>query len=167
MPKHRVLSTRTRGVEVAVRAESSASANLLRQDDVPRHLQPIKEHYEVALAADEVQKIKRVKAQHTIGVMADATTEVTLHVNDGATEAAEILTAQPMRTSQRARAMEAIDAITDIANRALQDGLEEGAIRVNEIADSDPRAHQLVDPSIVIDDLTPKERLVGKVRRKR
>lgn len=158
-------SEKVRG-EVVPHIDSPATNNLLRQDDLPKHLQPLKENYEISLVADEVQKQKRVRASQTIGVMVDAAIDVTLDVNEKAVEAVEALTAQPMRPIQRARATDAIDELTKIAFSALQDGVEEGAIRVNEIADSDPRAQQLADTSIEIDDLTIRERVTGKVKRK-
>ncbi len=173
MPRERVINTRVRRAEkvrteLSVRADSSAStANLLRQDDLPQHLQPLKENYEVSIVADEIQKQKRVKAQRTIVVIAQATHDAVLDVNDGEREAIESVNDQRIRDSQRKRATQAIDTASDIAYRALHDGLEEGAIRVNEIADSDPRAQRVVETIVEIDDLTLGERLKGKVRRKR
>jgi hypothetical protein len=153
--------------ELITTPQSAITNSLLSQDVVPKHLQTLKENYEASIVADEVQKQKRLKANQTIRTMADSAVDASVAVEDKSAEGVENLDARPMRATQRAKAIDAIDELTKITRAALQDGLEEGALRVNEIADSDPRAQDVADTSVEIDDLTWQERLSGKVRRKK
>lgn len=172
MPKERPLSDRRRTPqkvrgEVIAQEAVSMTGDLLKREDVPTHLQPLKEEAEVSIVATEIMKQKRVLGDRAIVTMAHSATGAVLDVNDGETEANEILDAQPQRASQRERASKAIEEISGITYRAIQDGLEVSADIVNDIVENDPRKHKVADTTITIEDLTPKERFTGRVRRKK
>lgn len=169
MPHERVTNNRQRRAEkrrteVTVRADTaSITADFSGSDEPPAHLQGVKEHYEIAVTADEAQKRKRVKAQGTIGTMTVVTTDVALGINANVVGSINEINAVPMRADQRERITEVVDEIADIGYAALQDGLEESTMIVNQIADTDPRTHKKSEQEYVI-ELTAKERLAGKAR---
>lgn len=170
MPHERVTSNRVRRAqkvrsEVIVKADTaSITGDLLRKDDLPEHLQPVKEHYEEVIIATEVQNRTRAKAQATIVEMTVVTQEAALTINDKLVDSINYVNEEPMRPKQRDDITEVLDEITHIGNSALMDGLEESTVIVNDITDTNPTHRQRAKRRVRI-DLTTQERLRGKVER--
>ncbi len=170
MPHERVTSNRERRTQkvrsVAIAQSDTAvlTGGLLRNENLPDHLEPLKEHYEVTIFADELQNQVRGKAQRTITEMTMVTHDAVLTVNDKLVDSVNIVNETPMRPAQRESVTEVLDEVATIGHAALLDGLEESARIINEIADKNP-THLQRRKKRVRFDLTTVERVIGKAER--
>ncbi len=142
-------------------ANGVLSGEIMESSSVPTHLRGPKENYDTAIIGTEIQRRKRRHGNATIRDMANDTKDAMGSVVNSTMETRAYVASLGLSEAEYKMFCHELREVDGITFDALMDGLEESALIVNLMTDTNPLEHQVARAERR--GLSFKERMTGRI----